>query len=84
MPGGAAPGARLTRVRSESIGFVFRGFNLVPALTARENVETALVPPGVKAGERCERAAEALTSMGSASGRPATSPASVRVPAALP
>ncbi|MER6038192.1 ABC transporter ATP-binding protein [Streptomyces sp. NPDC001835] len=56
--------ARLTRVRSESIGFVFQSFNLIPTLTAQENVETALVPLGVKAKERRERAAEALESVG--------------------
>jgi putative ABC transport system ATP-binding protein len=56
--------ARLTRVRSEKIGFVFQSFNLIPTLTAQENVETALVPLGVKAKERRERAAEALASVG--------------------
>ncbi|MFD7997262.1 ABC transporter ATP-binding protein [Streptomyces mexicanus] len=58
------PEARLTRVRSENIGFVFQSFNLIPTLTAQENVETALVPLGIKAAERRERAAEALTSVG--------------------
>ncbi|TDT38003.1 putative ABC transport system ATP-binding protein [Streptomyces sp. BK208] len=58
------PEARLTRVRSESIGFVFQSFNLIPTLTAQENVETALVPLGVRAGDRRERAAEALSSVG--------------------
>ncbi|MFF9097707.1 ABC transporter ATP-binding protein [Streptomyces sp. NPDC014776] len=58
------PEARLTRVRSETIGFVFQSFNLIPTLTAQENVETALVPLGVKAGQRRERAAEALASVG--------------------
>ncbi|MEU6103089.1 ABC transporter ATP-binding protein [Streptomyces flaveolus] len=58
------PEARLTRVRSESIGFVFQSFNLIPTLTAQENVETALVPLGVKARERREKAAEALASVG--------------------
>ncbi|GAA0912969.1 ABC transporter ATP-binding protein [Streptomyces thermoalcalitolerans] len=56
--------ARLTRVRSEHIGFVFQSFNLIPTLTAQENVETALVPLGVKAAERRARAAEALESVG--------------------
>ncbi|MEU9555318.1 ABC transporter ATP-binding protein [Streptomyces fumanus] len=55
---------RLTRVRSENIGFVFQSFNLIPTLTAQENVETALVPLGVKSKERRERAAEALASVG--------------------
>ncbi|MFD8381571.1 ABC transporter ATP-binding protein [Streptomyces sp. NPDC059679] len=56
--------ARLTKVRSENIGFVFQSFNLIPTLTAQENVETALVPLGVKAAERRTRAAEALDSVG--------------------
>ncbi|MFE6284864.1 ABC transporter ATP-binding protein [Streptomyces sp. NPDC057877] len=61
---GKLPEARLTRVRSENIGFVFQSFNLIPTLTAQENVETALVPLGAKAKERRERAAEALRSVG--------------------
>ncbi|WP_330459500.1 ABC transporter ATP-binding protein [Streptomyces sp. NBC_00820] len=56
--------ARLTRLRSENIGFVFQSFNLIPTLTAQENVETALVPLGVKTKERRELAAEALESVG--------------------
>jgi putative ABC transport system ATP-binding protein len=56
--------AKLTGVRSENIGFVFQSFNLIPTLTAQENVETALVPLGVKVKERRERAAEALRSVG--------------------
>ncbi|MEV7287111.1 ABC transporter ATP-binding protein [Streptomyces sp. NPDC093252] len=58
------PEARLTKVRSESIGFVFQSFNLIPTLNAQENVETALVPLGIKAKDRAERAAEALSSVG--------------------
>ncbi|MEH0418915.1 ABC transporter ATP-binding protein [Streptomyces sp. B21-083] len=56
--------SRLTKVRSENIGFVFQSFNLIPTLSAQENVETALVPLGVKGGERRDRAAEALKSVG--------------------
>ncbi|MDO0912199.1 ABC transporter ATP-binding protein [Streptomyces sp. DT2A-34] len=55
---------RLTEIRSENIGFVFQSFNLIPTLTAQENVETALVPLGIKTKERRERAAEALKSVG--------------------
>ncbi|MEU0281230.1 MULTISPECIES: ABC transporter ATP-binding protein [unclassified Streptomyces] len=58
------PEARLTKVRAESIGFVFQSFNLIPTLTAQENVETALVPLGLKGAARRERAAEALGSVG--------------------
>ncbi|MFF3314724.1 ABC transporter ATP-binding protein [Streptomyces sp. NPDC003035] len=58
------PESRLTAVRSQNIGFVFQSFNLIPTLTAQENVETALVPMGLKAGERRGLAAEALESVG--------------------
>ena len=54
----------LTRLRAERIGFVFQSFNLIPTLTAQENVETALVPLGVRAAVRRRRAAEALESVG--------------------
>jgi putative ABC transport system ATP-binding protein len=56
--------AKLTKVRSENIGFVFQSFNLIPTLTAQENVETALVPLGVKTRKRRERAVEALEAVG--------------------
>lgn len=56
--------AALTKVRSENIGFIFQSFNLIPTLTAQENVETALVPMGVRAAKRRERAARALESVG--------------------
>ncbi|MFI8793865.1 ABC transporter ATP-binding protein [Streptomyces sp. NPDC055105] len=58
------PEARLTKFRAESIGFVFQSFNLIPTLNAQENVETALVPLGLKAADRRERAALALNSVG--------------------
>jgi putative ABC transport system ATP-binding protein len=56
--------AHLTRVRAETVGFVFQSFNLIPTLSAQENVETALVPLGVQPAERRERAAAALESLG--------------------
>ncbi|MFF9909596.1 ABC transporter ATP-binding protein [Streptomyces sp. NPDC013457] len=58
------PESRLTAVRSQNIGFVFQFFNLIPTLTAQENVETALVPMGIRAGERRAMAAEALEAVG--------------------
>jgi putative ABC transport system ATP-binding protein len=54
---------RLTKVRAENIGIIFQSFNLIPTLTAQENVETALVPLGLKVSERRSRAAEALESV---------------------
>ncbi len=55
---------QVTRVRAESIGFIFQTFNLVPTLTAQENVETALVPLHIPAEQRRERAAAALAGVG--------------------
>ncbi len=46
----------LAQVRAEQIGFVFQNYNLIPTLTAQQNVETALVPLGVGCGERHRRA----------------------------
>jgi putative ABC transport system ATP-binding protein len=54
----------VTRIRARSIGFVFQSFNLVPTLSAAENVETALVPLGVRGAERRRRAAAALAAVG--------------------
>jgi putative ABC transport system ATP-binding protein len=56
--------SKLTAIRATEIGFVFQGFNLIPTLTAQENVETALAPLKVTAVERKRRAAEALASVG--------------------
>ena len=54
----------LTSMRAKDIGFVFQAFNLIPTLTASENVELAMVP--LKAGKvgRRERAAELLAQVG--------------------
>jgi len=54
----------LTKVRAASIGFIFQTFNLIPTLSAQENVETALVPLGVAPAKRREQAREALTEVG--------------------
>jgi putative ABC transport system ATP-binding protein len=54
----------VTRVRATSIGFVFQTFNLIPTLSAQENVEAALVPLHVSGAARRERAAVALETVG--------------------
>lgn len=54
----------LTDVRAASIGFVFQTFNLIPTLSAQENVEVALIPQRLTAYERRQRAADALASVG--------------------
>jgi len=55
---------QVTRVRAESIGFIFQTFNLVPTLSALENVEAALVPAGIRGAERRRRAESTLTDLG--------------------
>ena len=54
----------MTKVRATSIGFIFQPFNLIPTLSAQENVETALVPLKVSGESRRARAAAALASVG--------------------
>jgi putative ABC transport system ATP-binding protein len=56
--------SQLTKVRAASIGFIFQSFNLIPTLSAQENVETALVPLGVTSAERQDRAHRALADVG--------------------
>jgi predicted ABC-type transport system involved in lysophospholipase L1 biosynthesis ATPase subunit len=58
------PETRVTRERARSIGFVFQTFNLIPTLSAAENVEVALVPLGFPAAERRMRAEEGLSAVG--------------------
>jgi putative ABC transport system ATP-binding protein len=54
----------LAELRAKQFGFIFQSFNLIPTLTARENVETALVPLRVRAAERRRRATSALDEVG--------------------
>jgi putative ABC transport system ATP-binding protein len=54
----------MTKVRASAIGFIFQTFNLIPTLSAQENVEVALVPLHVSNASRKARAAEALASVG--------------------
>jgi len=55
--------AQVTRVRAVSIGFIFQTFNLVPTLSAAENVEAALIPLHTGQAERRRRVADALESV---------------------
>ncbi len=54
----------LTDLRSKSIGFVFQQFNLIPTLSAQENVEAALAPRKEKAADRAARARSLLEEVG--------------------
>jgi putative ABC transport system ATP-binding protein len=56
--------AELAGLRAAEFGFVFQTFNLIPTLTAQENVETALVPTPVPANERPELALSMLDELG--------------------
>ncbi|RTL54411.1 MAG: ABC transporter ATP-binding protein [Sphingobacteriales bacterium] len=58
------PDDDLAEVRNKEIGFVFQQFNLLPRLTAAENVALPLIYAGVAKKERLERAIEALQKVG--------------------
>jgi putative ABC transport system ATP-binding protein len=55
---------QVTRVRAVSIGFIFQTFNLVPTLSAAENVEAALIPLRTGSAARRRLVAAALESVG--------------------
>jgi putative ABC transport system ATP-binding protein len=54
----------VTKVRAQDIGFVFQTFNLIPTLSALENVEAALVPLRVAGAARRQRCTMALEAVG--------------------
>jgi putative ABC transport system ATP-binding protein len=56
--------AEVTKVRAQDIGFVFQTFNLIPTLSALENVEAALVPLRVASAARRQRCTMALEAVG--------------------
>ena len=55
---------QLAAIRNKKIGFIFQVYNLLPKLTALENVELPLIYQGVRAKERREAAIEALRKVG--------------------
>jgi len=56
--------SQLADLRLTKIGFVFQAYNLIPVLSARENVEFIMQLQGVSAAERRERALEILDALG--------------------
>ena len=56
--------AQVTRLRAESIGFIFQTFNLVPTLSAAENVESALIPLRTRPARRHRQVTTALDAVG--------------------
>ncbi len=54
----------LSDIRNKEIGFIFQGFNLIPNLTAEENVELPLIYRGVGRRQRKELARKALQKVG--------------------
>ena len=74
--------SQVTRVRAHSIGFIFQTFNLIPTLSAQENVEAALVPLGVGAAERAGPGGAGAGGRGPRRPGPAPALGAVRRPAA--
>lgn len=56
--------SKLSKIRNEKIGFIFQGFNLVPGMSASDNVELPLMYRGLSKAERKQRAHEALIKVG--------------------
>lgn len=57
---------QLAHIRNQEIGFIFQGYNLIPALTAYENVELPLIYQGISVFQRKERVMAALERVGMA------------------
>jgi putative ABC transport system ATP-binding protein len=61
---GALPDGELAALRLRAFGFVFQQFNLIPTLTAVQNVEVGLAPTGVSKQELKERSLALLAEVG--------------------
>ncbi|MGI6029305.1 MAG: ABC transporter ATP-binding protein [Candidatus Heteroscillospira sp.] len=56
--------SQLSKIRNLEVGFIFQGYNLIPALTALENVELPLVYQGIHGQRRRDMAMQALEKVG--------------------
>jgi putative ABC transport system ATP-binding protein len=54
----------LARLRRTTLGFIFQQFNLIPTLTARQNIEAAMAPTDIPSARRHERVDELLVQVG--------------------
>src|SRR6195256_3330770 len=61
---GALGDGELAKLRLNELGFVFQQFNLIPTLTARQNVEASLAPTPANGAARHLRAGELLEAVG--------------------
>jgi putative ABC transport system ATP-binding protein len=61
---GRASDRELSRLRRDTIGFIFQQFNLIPTLTAAQNVEAAIAATGLARSQRERRVAELLLAVG--------------------
>jgi putative ABC transport system ATP-binding protein len=58
------PAVALTRLRRQRLGFIFQSFNLIPVLTAYENVEYPLLLTGASGADRRARVSDLLDRVG--------------------
>lgn len=57
-------GIELSDLRRDQIGFIFQAYNLIPVLSARENIEYVMLLQGMKAAERNRRTDKMLKQLG--------------------
>ncbi|MCJ7771381.1 ABC transporter ATP-binding protein [Candidatus Bathyarchaeota archaeon] len=64
IPTSGLRGDKLADLRNKKLGFVFQFFNLVPYLTAEENVQLPLLAIGIPHSKRSQKASEVLSQLG--------------------
>ncbi len=61
---GAMSGSELSDFRRDHIGFIFQAYNLIPVLSAQENIEYIMLLQGLSASERVKRVEKILQEVG--------------------